>query len=57
MEVDFVVTDKDGYTSYYQVAWTTMQPETLERYFVLLVSQKCCSFVVDKKQTEAHILL
>lgn len=31
MEVDFVVTDDDGYTSYYQVAWTTMQPETLER--------------------------
>lgn len=30
-EVDFVVTDNDGYTSYYQVAWTTMQPETLER--------------------------
>ncbi|MDR1720228.1 MAG: hypothetical protein LBR67_08970 [Dysgonamonadaceae bacterium] len=31
LEVDFVVTDHDGYTSYYQVAWTTMQPETLER--------------------------
>jgi predicted AAA+ superfamily ATPase len=31
LEVDFVVTDDDGYTSYYQVAWTTMQPETLER--------------------------
>ncbi|KAA6325139.1 hypothetical protein EZS27_025606 [termite gut metagenome] len=30
-EVDFVVTDHDGYTSYYQVAWTTMTPETLER--------------------------
>jgi predicted AAA+ superfamily ATPase len=30
-EVDFVVTDNEGYTSYYQVAWTTMQPETLER--------------------------
>ena len=30
-EVDFVVTDYDGYTSYYQVAWTTMIPETLER--------------------------
>jgi predicted AAA+ superfamily ATPase len=30
-EVDFVVTDNNGYTSYYQVAWTTMQPETLER--------------------------
>jgi predicted AAA+ superfamily ATPase len=31
LEVDFVVTDNDGYTSYYQVAWTTIQPETLER--------------------------
>jgi len=30
-EVDFVVTDHDGYTSYYQVAWTTMSTETLER--------------------------
>jgi len=32
MEVDFVVTDHEGYTSYYQVAWTTMNnTETLER--------------------------
>lgn len=31
LEVDFVVTDYDGYTSYYQVAWTTENPETLER--------------------------
>jgi predicted AAA+ superfamily ATPase len=32
LEVDFVVTDHEGYTSYYQVAWTTMNsPETLER--------------------------
>jgi len=31
MEVDFVVTDYEGYTSYYQVAWTTMNDETLER--------------------------
>ena len=30
-EVDFVVTDNEGYTLYYQVAWTTMTPETLER--------------------------
>ena len=31
-EVDFVAIDHDGYTSYYQVAWTTMaSPETLER--------------------------
>jgi len=30
-EVDFVVTDSEGYTSYYQVAWTTMSEETLER--------------------------
>jgi len=31
LEVDFVVTDREGYTSYYQVAWTTTQSETLER--------------------------
>ena len=31
LEVDFVVTDNDGYTSYYQVAWTTENPDTLER--------------------------
>lgn len=31
LEVDFVVTDNDGYTSYYQVAWTAENPETLER--------------------------
>ncbi|GHT65879.1 ATPase [Bacteroidia bacterium] len=31
LEVDFVVTDYDGYTSYYQVSWTTENPETLER--------------------------
>ncbi|MCL1868469.1 MAG: AAA family ATPase [Paludibacter sp.] len=30
-EVDFVVTDHEGYTSYYQVAWSTMNVETLER--------------------------
>jgi predicted AAA+ superfamily ATPase len=30
-EVDFVVTDYEGYTSYYQVAWTTEIAETLER--------------------------
>jgi predicted AAA+ superfamily ATPase len=30
-EVDFVVVDRNGYTSYYQVAWTAMTPETLER--------------------------
>jgi predicted AAA+ superfamily ATPase len=30
-EVDFVVIDHDGYTSYYQVAWTTMTDDTLER--------------------------
>ncbi|AEF84630.1 ATPase [Treponema primitia ZAS-2] len=31
LEVDFVVTDHEGYTSYYQVSWTTENPETLER--------------------------
>lgn len=31
LEVDFVTIDDIGYTSYYQVAWTTEHPETLER--------------------------
>jgi predicted AAA+ superfamily ATPase len=31
LEVDFVVTNNDGYTSYYQVSWSTIQPETLKR--------------------------
>jgi predicted AAA+ superfamily ATPase len=30
-EVDFVVTDHEGYTSYYQVAWAVTNDETLER--------------------------
>jgi predicted AAA+ superfamily ATPase len=30
-EVDFVTIDHNGYTSYYQVAWTTMTDETLQR--------------------------
>ena len=30
-EIDFVAVDDNGYTSYYQVALTTMVPETLER--------------------------
>ena len=30
-EVDFVVVDYNGFTSYYQVAWTATTPETLER--------------------------
>ena len=30
-EVDFVVRDPSGYTSYYQVAWTVNSRETLER--------------------------
>jgi hypothetical protein len=30
-EVDFVQIDKDGYKNYYQVAWTAMDGETLER--------------------------
>ncbi|MCL2182656.1 MAG: ATP-binding protein [Chitinispirillia bacterium] len=30
-EVDFVQIDKDGYKNYYQVAWTAMSGETLER--------------------------
>ncbi len=31
MEVDFVAVDYNDYTSYYQVAWTTENTETLER--------------------------
>jgi predicted AAA+ superfamily ATPase len=31
LEVDFVVVDFKGYTSYYQVAWTTESPDTLAR--------------------------
>ena len=31
LEVDFVAIDDSGYTSYYQVTWTTENPETLER--------------------------
>ena len=31
LEVDFVVIDNQDYTSYYQVAWTTENAETLER--------------------------
>ena len=30
-EVDFVARDKDGYTKYFQVAWTVKTPETLRR--------------------------
>jgi len=39
-EVDFVVTDHEGYTSYYQVAWTTMNYETLERELASLKAIK-----------------
>lgn len=31
LEVDFVVTDNDGYIAYYHVSWTTDNPETLQR--------------------------
>lgn len=31
LEVDFVVMDYSGYTSYYQVSWTTENADTLER--------------------------
>ena len=31
LEVDFVVIDYKGYTSYYQVSWTTENADTLER--------------------------
>jgi len=39
-EVDFVVIDYDGYTSYYQVAWTTMDDETLKRELAPLNASK-----------------
>ena len=39
-EVDFVVTDHEGYTSYYQVAWTTENTETLERELASLKAIK-----------------
>jgi predicted AAA+ superfamily ATPase len=39
-EVDFVVTDHEGYTSYFQVAWTTMNYETLERELASLKAIK-----------------
>jgi uncharacterized protein len=40
MEVDFVVTDNLGYTSYYQVSWTTDNPETLQRELASLKAIK-----------------
>jgi len=40
LEVDFVVTDSDGYTSYYQVSWTTENPETLNRELASLKAIK-----------------
>ena len=40
LEVDFVAVDDSGYTSYYQVAWTTEAPETLERELASLKAIK-----------------
>ena len=40
LEVDFVAVDDSGYTSYYQVAWTTENPETLERELASLKAIK-----------------
>ena len=40
LEVDFVAVDDSGYTSYYQVAWTTEDPETLERELASLKAIK-----------------
>ena len=40
MEVDFVAVDYNDYTSYYQVAWTTENPETLERELASLKAIK-----------------
>ena len=39
-EVDFVAIDNNGYTSYYQVAWTTENPDTLERELASLKAIK-----------------
>jgi predicted AAA+ superfamily ATPase len=39
-EVDFVVTDNEGYVSYYQVAWSTKNETTLERELASLNSIK-----------------
>lgn len=40
LEVDFVVTDNEGYNSYYQVSWTTNNPETLQRELASLKAIK-----------------
>ena len=40
LEIDFVAVDDSGYTSYYQVAWTTENPETLERELASLKAIK-----------------
>lgn len=40
LEVDFVVTDNEGYNSYYQVSWTTDNPETLQRELASLKAIK-----------------
>ena len=40
LEVDFVAVDDSGYTSYYQVAWTTENPDTLERELASLKAIK-----------------
>lgn len=37
-EIDFVTQDENGYTSYYQVAWTTQDEKTLERELTPLKS-------------------
>ena len=39
-EIDFVTQDNDGYTSYYQVAWTVTEEATLERELKPLKSVK-----------------
>lgn len=40
LEVDFVAVDYNGYTSYYQVSWTTENPETLQRELASLKAIK-----------------
>ena len=40
LEVDFVVVDHKDYTSYYQVAWTTEDADTLDRELASLKAIK-----------------
>jgi predicted AAA+ superfamily ATPase len=47
-EVDFVQIDKNGYKSYFQVAWTTMDENTLERELAPLnaIKDSCAKYLL-----------